>query len=365
MVHSKHKKPSLPRLATNIPMESQSTPLLPLMRLSEDTNVRPKRERPVTLPSPLPGNDENITPAFYAPETKTVYSVKDVHSAKDVEDPVVKTKTAYYEDAFVTRGFHSSPQERIVQNSVVVAELKTNCKLRDGEGMLVADLIFRLAQIYKRPETCIMLTVQQDVGVFFGSTTELSYLLKVYALPSFIAPFTNLRNTHLIQSAMQDLLQIPMNQGVIIFQPVSEENLATNGLTARGGFTQLERNDQEESPSLFKTISRSMSRRLKANSGQSAPISLPSTAGTATISPSMQTEIRRSPVFMGDVVVSPAEPERGLRKHLSLRGMVRRHFMEMTSARDKDGRDKAKDVGKEGDAKGGEHKEKSLDSKDH
>ncbi|KAJ5912331.1 Tautomerase [Penicillium tannophilum] len=353
---SNQKKPSLPRLSTNIPLESQSTPLLPLLPKLQDTNVRPKRERPVTLPSPFPGGEENISPTVLdVPEPKLICSTK------GPEDAPVKKRSHYHEGAFTTRGPQHSPQDQIPQDSVVVAELKTNCRVQDEQQMLVADLIFRLAQIYQRPETCIMLTIQQDTGVFFGSTTELSYLLKIYALPSFIAPFTNLRNTNLIQAVMLDLLHIPINQGVIIFLPVSEDNLATNGLTARGEIARLERNDQDESLNLFKTISRSMSRRLKTSSGQSVPISLPSTVGTSTASPSMQTEIRHSPIAVDDTVVSPEERGRGtsLRKRISLRGLVRRRLMDITSVLDKDEKGKAKGVTKEGDSKEDQSKEKA------
>lgn len=41
---------------------------------------------------------------------------------------IIKRKTQYYEEAFATRGSHNSPQERVVQDSVVVIELKTNYK---------------------------------------------------------------------------------------------------------------------------------------------------------------------------------------------------------------------------------------------
>lgn len=227
--------------------------------------------------------------------------------------------------------------------------------------MLVADLIFRLAQIYQRPETCIMLAIQQDTGVYFGRTTELSYLLKIYALPSLIAPLTNLRNTNLIQAAMLELLHIPMNQGVVVFLPVLEDNIATNGLTARGEIARLVHNDQEESPNLFKTISRSMSRRLKNSSGQSVPISLPSTVGTSTASPSTQTEFHHSPIVVEDTVISTEERgrENSLRKRMSLRGLVRRRLMEITSALDKDEKAKTKRVTKEGDSMEDGSKEKA------
>lgn len=121
---SNQKKPSLPRLSTNIPLESQSTPLLPLLPKLQDTNVRPKRERPVTLPSPFPGGEENISPTVRdVPEPKLICSTK------GPEDAPVKKRSHYHEGAFTTRGPHHSPQDQIPQDSVVVAELKTNCRV--------------------------------------------------------------------------------------------------------------------------------------------------------------------------------------------------------------------------------------------
>lgn len=200
-----------------------------------------------------------------------------------------------------------------------------------------------------------MLTIQQDAGVFFGNASELSYLLKIYALPPFIAPFTNIRNTNLIQVAMVELMNIPMSQGVIIYIPVPEDNFATNGSTARGEISRLERHDQDDSPNIFKTISRSMSRRLKTSSGHSAPISLPSTVATATTSPSMKTEIHHSPINLGDVLASPEEEKgRSLRKRMSLRSIVRRRFNEITSAREKDEKGKSKE-----NVNGGKDKEEN------
>lgn len=121
---SNQKKPFLPRLSTNIPLESQSTPLLPLLPKLQDSNVRSKRERPVTLPSPFPGREENISPTLRdVPEPKVMYSTE------VPEDAPVKKKSHYYEDAFTSRGSRNSAQDRIAQNSVVVAELITNCKV--------------------------------------------------------------------------------------------------------------------------------------------------------------------------------------------------------------------------------------------
>lgn len=146
------------------------------------------------------------------------------------------------------------------------------------------------------------MTIDQNADLLFGATVGPAYyLLKISALPCLIAPLTNLRNTTLIQSVIQDIFGISPEKGVIIFNPVAEENLATNGITAREEIDRLERNDQ--SPSLFKSISRSMSRRLKHNSGNSVPLSL----GSA-LSPEVAPTNSHSPVSPPSVEAPTFQP---------------------------------------------------------
>lgn len=179
-----------------------------------------------------------------------------------------------------------------------------------------------------------MVTLHQDCGVFFGNTNELSYLLKIYALPSFIAPITNIRNTSLIQTAIQDLLHIPSNQGVVIYIPVPEDNLATNGSTARSEISRLERDNREESPGIFKTISRSMSRRLKAASGNSASASSSTTIPTSQSSNKTEIIHRSATAEASDSNERAEEPDQKdepghtLRKRDSVKEFVRRVLLQ-------------------------------------
>jgi hypothetical protein len=166
------------------------------------------------------------------------------------------------------------------------------------------------------------MVVRHDAAVFFNGSSGASYLLKIYALPSAIAPVTNIRNTGLIQTAIQELYGIGPDDGVVLFLPVSEENLATNGSTAQGAISRLERSEVD-SPGLIKTISRTTSRRLKSNSGSSAPMSLPSTV--VSPSSSTPTNLLRSPI--GDA--TPSEEERAgprFKKRESLRTIIHRHM---------------------------------------
>jgi hypothetical protein len=120
----------------------------------------------------------------------------------------------------------------------------------------------------------MLVAVDEDALLTFGNAAHSAYLIKISALPSLIAPLTNQRNTSLIQTALLNLLGIPSDRGIIIFDSVGEDNLATNGATARGEISRLELSDHGNSSNIFKSISRSMSRRLKSSSGNSVPMSL-------------------------------------------------------------------------------------------
>lgn len=186
----------------------------------------------------------------------------------------------------------------------------------------------------------MLVTIQQDACLLFGNPSVPAYLLKVYALPSFIQPVTNLRNTKLIQAALQELLGIAPDRGVVIYTSVSEDNLATNGVTARGEISRLERQDQAESAGIFKTIGRSMSRRLKsgsAGSGQSDPICI--TSPGAFTSTSAPADILRSPIVPGEdakLMESPqGEDLPKIRKRESFRNKFHRLLHDKHAEREK------------------------------
>lgn len=100
--------------------------------------------------------------------------------------------------------------------------------------------------------------------MLLGGNAEPSYHLMITALPSEIAATKNKRCTHLLQDFILDTLQISPNRGVLQFQAVTEENLATNGMTALQEIEQLERQPIEED-GRFRAISR-QSRRSKKSS---------------------------------------------------------------------------------------------------
>ncbi|KAE8144424.1 hypothetical protein BDV25DRAFT_171552 [Aspergillus avenaceus] len=206
------------------------------------------------------------------------------------EDPAVRTKTQYFEDVFNTRGPELSPRAQVNQESVIVAELKLN-KLVGDDDSLAAALASRLARIYQKPESSMMVTIQQDACVRFGISKGPAYLLKIFTLPYLIGSITNLRNTILIQAAMRELLEITPNRGVVLYTAVPDENFATNNATYMAEVTRHARQSEDGDPGILRTISRNLSRRPKSNSTQSAPLS---DATTSSWAPEADTRPRKA-----------------------------------------------------------------------
>ncbi|OCT49744.1 Macrophage migration inhibitory factor family protein [Cladophialophora carrionii] len=175
-----------------------------------------------------------------------------------------KKKSQYYDNAFAYREPNNTAKERVAKDSVILAEVKLNCCVEFEKEFLI-DLSFRLSEIYQRPASCVMAMVTTDVQMLLGGNSEPAYHLTITALPSEIAATKNKRSTHLIQDFIQDTLQIPPKRGVLRFDAVSEENLATNGMTALQEIEQLERQSSDED-CMLRALSRQRSRRSKKSS---------------------------------------------------------------------------------------------------
>ncbi|OQV11076.1 hypothetical protein CLAIMM_14976 [Cladophialophora immunda] len=156
-----------------------------------------------------------------------------------------KKRSQYYDDVFAYRESNNTAKERVAKDWVILAEIKLNCCLESEKEFLI-DLSFRLSEIYQRPASCIMAMVTTDIPILLGGNSEPAYHLTITALPSEIAATKNKRSTHLIQDFIHDTLQIPPKRGVVRFDAVSEENLATNGMTALQEIEQLERQSNDE-----------------------------------------------------------------------------------------------------------------------
>ena len=188
------------------------------------------------------------------------------------------------------------------------------------------DFSRHLAMIYHRPEAAILLTVNQDTALSFGNISLPGYLLKIYALPSVIAPTINARCTEMISNELQDHLNINPELGVIVFIQIPRDNLATNGTTAGNKLARMERSEQVSSPNIFRSIGRSFSRRrLKSSSGEtSGPLS-PPPGFTPVVSPG------RTPISTSDDIAA-VERRHQVGVKQSVQSFVRRRLRDRSAA---------------------------------
>ncbi|OJI97174.1 hypothetical protein ASPVEDRAFT_49218 [Aspergillus versicolor CBS 583.65] len=210
-------------------------------------------------------------------------SPRAVHRSSDEDRPLTQPKSQFFDNSFSSRSPWVSPSARINQDSFVVIEIKLNIGVKDEESV-VSKITTKMAQIYQRSESFMIVTIQQIPTLRFGSSALPSYSMKLYALPYLIAPITNLRSTILIQAALDDILHIAPSRGIILYIPIPEENMATNSTTMMGEIARLERDIGAREPRIFKSLSRSLSRRKKSSSGVSAPLSVATTSSWAATS---------------------------------------------------------------------------------
>ncbi|KAI1908879.1 hypothetical protein LOZ12_005073 [Ophidiomyces ophidiicola] len=174
-----------------------------------------------------------------------------------------RQRNKYYHEAFGLREPYHSSRNRVNQDSIIVVEIKTNLELEDAPKV-ISDMTFNFAQILQRPESSMMIVLDDSTLLRFGATAEPAYLMKVSALSQMIAPMMNMRHTALMQAAMAEILDIPKDRGVIKFESISEENFATNGSTIKDEIQQLDRASHEDT-GLIKTLSQSMTRKNKSS----------------------------------------------------------------------------------------------------
>ncbi|EER26912.1 hypothetical protein D8B26_005527 [Coccidioides posadasii str. Silveira] len=198
---------------------------------------------------------------------------------------LAKQRNQYYNEAFGLREPYHTSRNRVNHDSIIVVDMKTNLQV-EAPHQTLSDMTFHFAQIFQRPESSMMVVLDDSAFLRFGTTAEPAYLVTVSALSHMIAPTMNLRHTALIQSAIREILDIPQGRGVIKFESMPEENFATNGSTIRDEIEQMERTSHEEN-SLIRTISRTMTRRGRPNATKSTLRTVPAT-------PPRSTEIQRT-----------------------------------------------------------------------
>lgn len=132
----------------------------------------------------------------------------------------------------------------------------------EAEQTFLSDISFQLSEIYQRPESCVVVSLSSPQAMLFGGSFEPAYYMTITALASEIAPTKNKQSTALVQAFMHESLDITPRRGIVRFEPVPEENLATNGMTALQEIEEMQRASSEESRAL-RAISRNRNRKSK------------------------------------------------------------------------------------------------------
>lgn len=97
-----------------------------------------------------------------------------------------------------------------------------------------------------RPDSAIMVKVDHSACLAMGGTFDPTYIMTITAVPSQMGPTMNKRNAALIQSFMADILSVSPDRGVVKFQPIAEENFATNGTTMAGAIERQEKHHSRD-----------------------------------------------------------------------------------------------------------------------
>ena len=137
------------------------------------------------------------------------------------------------------------------------------------EYTFTTDLSYTLSSRYKRPESSILVTVSHSACLLFGGSFDPAYTMTITALSSQLQLITNKRNATLLAKSMEETLGVRPERGVIKFQAVAEENLATNGQTLAGMVEDLEREMSDDNTNLIRSISRATKKGLKRQSTRS------------------------------------------------------------------------------------------------
>lgn len=143
---------------------------------------------------------------------------------------LARRKSNYYDGAFSVNGAGNPRRERILGDSMVMAELKTNVIIGD-EFVFITELSAKLAERYQRPLSSVAVHVQHSACIFFAGTFEPAYTVTVSALAPYVQPVTNRRNAHLLSEHLEEALGVPSPRGLIRFIALPEEDVALSGKT--------------------------------------------------------------------------------------------------------------------------------------
>ncbi|CZR54573.1 uncharacterized protein PAC_04457 [Phialocephala subalpina] len=181
---------------------------------------------------------------------------------------LAKRKSQYYGEVFANREPIASARERVLRESPIIADVRTNVIIQD-EFSFITELSYFLSNRYQRPENSIVVSLAHSCCMLYGGNFDPAYTLTITALGSQLQPTTNKRNASLLAKHIDDSLGVDPKRGVIKFIAIAEENLATDGKTISGEVEQLEKEQAETNSSLYRGLSHGTNKSKRRQSMKS------------------------------------------------------------------------------------------------
>jgi hypothetical protein len=244
---------------------------------------------PAEIDLPDPHKMENMSPRSRSPGVLSNMSREGRRITRDIkrgspgdqaifsntktpeQKTLAKRKSQYYNEVFAHREPIASARERVLKESPVVADLKTNVIVRyallqfttfanleqvQDEFTLITELSSFLSTRFQRPESSIIVSLSHSCCMLYGGTFDPAYTLTVTALGSQLQPVTNKRNAVLLAKHIDEGMGVDPKRGVIKFVASTEENLAVDGKTMALQIEELEKETAENNSNLQRSLSR-------------------------------------------------------------------------------------------------------------
>ncbi|KAK7935408.1 hypothetical protein PG985_000903 [Apiospora marii] len=217
---------------------------------------------------------------------------------------LAKKKSAYYENEFAATRESNPALDRVRNEAIVMAELKTNVII-DDEFSFITDFSYHISNRYQRPMSSVVVNVQHSMCIMFGGSFEPAYTLTIHALPSLVQPTTNKRNAALMQTHIQDTLGVPASRGYVRFEATPEANMAYGGKTVAGEMDDIDRNQKDGA-----AIDRAPSRAAAKTKKMLGVRSLPGLRPTPSMSIREEAKLPTPPSSMDDTpMIATTIPE--------------------------------------------------------
>ncbi|KAI8715559.1 hypothetical protein NCS52_01063900 [Fusarium sp. LHS14.1] len=303
----------------NIPHHIRGDSIQPV-----DAKTRQAKDLPRRLSSPrLSGSERRIKTRLSKPSLDPVIE-GDQRPTRDVQSPppgditkvtrkyslpeFPRPRSDYFEEAFAAL----SPEDQVRNESIVLAEVKTNVIVND-EYTFVSELSEHLALRYHRPVSSIVVTLQHGACILFGGSCDPAYIMTVEALACYAQTATNKRNNAMLQRHMEQALGVSAMRGFLRFVPVAEECSGWKGKTVASEVA--EAIEQAQAPvehrDPMKAPKRRSSKAYRDMKGRAATIASASTS--RGISQSRSIEEARSTKVMQDEP-EPAEEKSTMKR---------------------------------------------------